>query len=82
MTASHRLGAVTSAVGQSRRAHSVSFGLGSAGRAGSGKLVITAVSDSTIRGFFRLEATGFVASEPEREDRTVSAGGAFAATGR
>ncbi|HKU59720.1 MAG TPA: hypothetical protein VJQ44_00790 [Gemmatimonadales bacterium] len=44
--------------------------------------MITAVSDSTVRGFFRLEATGFVASEPEREDRTVSAGGAFAATGR
>ena len=45
--------------------------------------MITSVSDSTIRGFFRLEATGFLAAEPEREDRTVSAAGTFAAaTGR
>jgi hypothetical protein len=43
--------------------------------------VITSVSDSTIRGFFRLEAAGFLATEPEREDRTVSAAGTFAATG-
>ena len=47
-----------------------------------GELVITSVSDSTIRGFFRLEAAGFLASEPEREDRTVTAAGTFAATGR
>ena len=47
-----------------------------------GELVITSVSDSTIRGFFRLEATGFLAAEPEREDRTVTAAGTFAATGR
>ncbi len=46
-----------------------------------GELVITSVSDSTIRGFFRLDATGFVASEPDREDRTVTAAGTFAATG-
>ena len=45
-----------------------------------GELVVTSVSDSTIRGFFRLEATGFIASEPEREDRTVTAAGTFAAT--
>ena len=51
-------------------------------QAGSGELVITSVSDSTIRGFFRLEATGFLANEPEREDRTVTAAGTFAATGR
>ena len=52
-------------------------------QAQSGELVITSVSDSTIRGFFRLEATGFLATEPEREDRTVSAAGTFAAaTGR
>lgn len=51
-------------------------------QARSGELVITAVSDSTIRGFFRLEATGFLASEPDREDRTVTAAGTFAATGR
>ena len=51
-------------------------------QARSGELVITAVSDSTIRGFFRLEATGFVAAEPEREDRTVTAAGTFAAAGR
>ena len=52
-------------------------------QAQSGELVITLVSDSTIRGFFRLEATGFLATEPEREDRTVSAAGTFAAaTGR
>jgi hypothetical protein len=47
-----------------------------------GELVITSVSDSTIRGFFRLEATGFLADEPAREDRTVTAAGTFAATGR
>ena len=51
-------------------------------QAQSGELVITSVSDSTIRGFFRLEATGFVASEPDREDRTVTAAGTFAAIGR
>ena len=51
-------------------------------QAHSGELVVTAVSDSTIRGFFRLEATGFLATEPDREDRTVSAAGTFAATGR
>jgi hypothetical protein len=51
-------------------------------QADRGELVITSVSDSTIRGFFRLEATGFLASEPGREDRTVSAAGTFAATGR
>jgi hypothetical protein len=51
-------------------------------QARSGELVITAVNDSTIRGFFRIEATGFLASEPEREDRTVTAAGTFAATGR
>jgi hypothetical protein len=51
-------------------------------QARTGELVITAVSDSTIRGFFRMEATGFLAAEPEREDRTVTAAGTFAATGR
>jgi hypothetical protein len=51
-------------------------------QARSGELVITAVSDSTIRGFFRLEAIGFLAAEPEREDRTVTAAGTFAATER
>ena len=52
-------------------------------QAHSGELVITSVGDSTIRGFFRLEATGFLATEPEREDRSVSAAGTFAAaTGR
>ena len=51
-------------------------------QAHSGELVVTAVSDSTIRGFFRLEATGFLATEPDREDRTVSAAGTFVATGR
>jgi hypothetical protein len=51
-------------------------------QAQSGELVITSVSDSTIRGFFRVEATGFLATEPEREDRTVTATGTFTATGR
>ena len=51
-------------------------------QAQSGELVITSVSDSTIRGFFRLEATGFLATDPDREDRTVTAAGTFAATGR
>jgi hypothetical protein len=51
-------------------------------QARSGELVIISVSDSTIRGFFRVEATGFLASEPDREDRTVTAAGTFVATGR
>jgi len=51
-------------------------------QAQSGELVITSVSDTTIRGFFRLEATGFLAREPNHEDRTVTAAGTFAATGR
>jgi hypothetical protein len=44
--------------------------------------VITSVGDTTIRGFFWLEATGFLAREPNREGRTVTAAGTFAATGR
>jgi hypothetical protein len=44
--------------------------------------VITSVGDTAIRGFFRLEATGFPAKEPNRDDSTVTAAGTFAATGR
>ena len=46
----------------------------------SGTLVITEVSDTTVRGRFRIEATGFLAAEPEREGRPVSVSGSFTAT--
>jgi hypothetical protein len=48
----------------------------------TGTLVITSVCDSVIRGSFRIAATGFLARDPEREDRPVTAAGSFVAIGR
>ena len=46
----------------------------------SGSLVITEVGDSIVRGEFRIEATGFLAAEPEWEGQQVSVSGSFTAT--
>jgi hypothetical protein len=46
----------------------------------SGWLVVTATSDQFIAGRFELDATGFVAAEPEKEDRPVNVTGSFSAT--
>jgi hypothetical protein len=48
-------------------------------QAQSGELVITSASDRSISGKFRLEATGFLASAPEIEDRPIHASGTFTA---
>ena len=44
-----------------------------------GALIVTYVSEREIRGSFRLEATGFLASAPEIEDRPITASGVFTA---
>lgn len=49
-------------------------------RGQSGSLVITSVSDSAIRGSFRIDAAGYLTDELEVEDRTVSVSGSFTAT--
>jgi hypothetical protein len=49
-------------------------------QAQSGELVITAASDRTISGSFRIKAAGFLASSPEIEDRPISAHGRFTAS--
>jgi hypothetical protein len=49
-------------------------------QAQSGVLVITAANDRTISGSFRIEATGFLASSPEIEDRPIRASGRFTAS--
>jgi hypothetical protein len=51
-------------------------------RAQSGTLTIASASDSLLAGSFTLVATGFMAAEPAREDRQVSASGSFKARGR
>ena len=48
-------------------------------RAESGVLTITSVSDQTLTGRFELDATGFMADRPEREDRRVHVSGSFTA---
>lgn len=45
----------------------------------SGTLVITSATDEEISGHFRIDATGFLASEPAREDRPVQVAGSFTA---
>ena len=45
----------------------------------SGWLVVTAASDRSVAGRFHLEAIGFVAAEPRREDRHVNVTGSFSA---
>jgi hypothetical protein len=49
-------------------------------RAESGTLVITSVEDNVIRGTYRLQALGFVASAPQLENRRIRATGGFTAT--
>jgi len=46
----------------------------------AGWLVVTAASDRFIAGRFELDAPGFVAAEPRREDRHVNVTGSFSAT--
>ena len=49
-------------------------------RGQSGWLVVTAASDRSLTGRFQLDAIGFRAAEPEREDRPVNVTGSFSAT--
>jgi hypothetical protein len=51
-------------------------------RAQSGTLTITSASDTALAGRFTLAATGFLASDPDADDRQVSASGSFRARGR
>jgi len=48
-------------------------------RASAGTLTITSISDYAITGLFSLDATGFLASTPGREDQRVSVSGSFSA---
>jgi hypothetical protein len=49
-------------------------------RGHAGSLIITSVSDNVIRGRFQVDATGFLASDPEDESRPMQATGMFTAT--
>ena len=46
----------------------------------SGWLIVTAASDGVITGRFEVDAVGFVAAEPQREDRRVNITGSFSAS--
>ena len=46
----------------------------------AGWLVVTAASDRFIAGRFQVDAVGFLAAEPQREDRRVNVTGSFSAT--
>jgi hypothetical protein len=48
-------------------------------RGESGWLVVTAASDRLITGRFHVDAIGFVAAEPQREDRHVKVDGSLSA---
>jgi hypothetical protein len=48
-------------------------------RAQSGTLTITSVSDREITGLLSLDATGFLASAPEQDNRQVYVSGSFTA---
>jgi hypothetical protein len=48
-------------------------------RGRSGWLVVTASSDRQLTGHFELDAIGFRAAEPEREDQAVNVSGSFSA---
>jgi hypothetical protein len=50
-------------------------------RGRSGWLVVTAASDRLLTARFEVDATGFLAAEPEREDRSVNVSGWFSAGG-
>jgi hypothetical protein len=49
-------------------------------RGQSGWLVVTAASDRFIIGRFQVDAIGFLAAEPQREDRHVNVTGSLSAT--
>ena len=49
-------------------------------QAGSGTLVIASASAREMRGSFRIEAEGFLASQPENEHRPIKVEGRFTAT--
>jgi hypothetical protein len=46
----------------------------------SGWLVVTGSSDRLLTGRFQIDATGFLAAEPQREGRRVNVTGSFSAT--
>jgi hypothetical protein len=48
-------------------------------RGQAGWLVVTAASDRVITGRFHVDAIGFLAAEPQREDRHVTVDGSFSA---
>jgi hypothetical protein len=48
-------------------------------RGSAGTLTITSISDYAITGLFSLNATGFLASSPDREDQRGSVSGSFSA---
>jgi len=49
-------------------------------RVEQGTLTITASSNERVEGTFALHGTGFLATEPDREDREVTVTGSFSAT--
>ena len=49
-------------------------------RGQAGWLVVTAASDRVITGRFQVDAIGFLAAEPSREDRRVNVTGSLSAT--
>ena len=49
-------------------------------RGQSGWLIITAASDHFLTGRFQIDAIGFLAADPEREDRQVTVTGSLSAT--
>jgi len=48
-------------------------------RGQSGWLLVTAASDRLLTGWFQVDAIGFLAAEPQKEDRRVRATGSFSA---
>ncbi len=48
-------------------------------RGQSGWLIVTAASDRLLTGWFQVDAIGFLAAEPQEEDRRVRATGSFSA---
>ena len=48
-------------------------------RGHAGSITVSSMSDNVIRGSYRIDATGFVATDPNDESREVRAAGAFTA---
>jgi hypothetical protein len=48
-------------------------------RGHSGTLVITSAGDNILRGSFRIEATGFLGTDPSADDLRIRASGGFTA---